>query len=106
MSSALVVSDNGGIWRIVANESCGPICPASIRFNPLLNRSRRNEGCFLFEQIRSERSQWSDVINDPNAAAMCCKDEIIIAWLNCKVPDSDSGKTATLELRPCFTPID
>src|SRR4030095_15877400 len=57
-------------------------------------------------QIRRQRAQRSDVVNNPDPPAMRCKNQIVIARLNCQVSNRSCGKMFAFKLRPVFSTID
>src|SRR5207244_400322 len=65
-----------------------------------------NERNILLQQIRRQRAQRSDIVNNPDAAPMRCKNQIVVARLNCQVSNRDCGKMVALKLRPVFSTVD
>ena len=106
MAGPLVVSDDSGLRRIVADKRGGAVRPTAASFDALLNRARGNKARFLLKQISRERAQRRDVIDNPDAAAMRPEDEIILARLDRKIAHGHRGKATPFELRPPFPAID
>ena len=106
MTLALVVIDHGSVRRIIANKNGIAVGPAALAFDSLLHRTRRNERNVLLQQIRSQRAQRSDVVNNPDPAAVCRKNQIVIARLNCQIANGNGGKMVAFKLRPVFSTID
>ena len=69
------------------------------------DRPRRNEGNFLLQQIRRQRAQRRDVVDDPDAAAMRGENQIVIPRLNRQVANGNGRKMVAFELRPVFSAI-
>ena len=105
MARALVISNHSRLRGIVADKCSGAIRPAAIRLDALLNRPRGNEACFLLKQVRGECAPRCDVVDDPDAATVRPKDEVILAWLDRKIAHSDRRKAAAFELRPGFATV-
>jgi hypothetical protein len=51
MSCLLVVSNDRGVWRIIANKYGVAVGPATIAFYALLYRTGRNKGCLLRKKL-------------------------------------------------------
>jgi len=105
MPLALIIIDHGSVGRILANEHRVAIGPSPLALDALLDRPRRNERNILLQQIRRQRSQRRDVVDDPDSAAMRGEDQVVVPWLNRQIANGNSRKMATLELRPVFSSI-
>ena len=106
MPLPLVVIDHGGVRRILANKNRVAIGPSALALDALLDRPRRNERNILLQQIRSQRAQRRDVINNPDPAAMRRKNQIVVPRLNRQVANGNGRKMVALELRPAFSSVD
>src|SRR5690349_20781036 len=106
MPLPLIVSDDCCVGRIIADKSSIAVGPSAASFNPLLDRPRRNESNFLSQKIWSQGAQRRDVVHDPDAAAMCRQNKIVITRMNCQVANSNSGKMGALKLCPVCPAVD
>jgi len=52
MSCLLVVSNDRGVWRIIANKDGIAVGPPTTAFYALLYRAGRNKGCLLRKKLR------------------------------------------------------
>src|SRR6476620_74274 len=100
MPLALIVIDHGGVRRILANENRVAIRPSTLTLDALLDRSRRNEGNLLLQQIRSQRAERRDVVYYPDPTAMGGEIQIIVPRVNRQVANCNGGKMVALELSP------
>src|ERR1700719_1288667 len=106
MTRTLVICNHRSVGRIVAHEGGIAVCPAAASRDTLLHRSRRDESGFLPHKIGSQRAQRRNVVDDPNAAAMGCENEIVFTGLNRKIAHGDRRKMIAFELRPAFSAVD
>src|SRR5437868_2028251 len=106
MPRFLVVGNNRGVRRIVPDKYGITIRPATVTLNTLLDGPRRNKAHLLRQQLGGQSPPGRDVINDPDAAAVCGKDEIVIARLDREITYRYRRKSATFELRPLLPAID
>ena len=106
MTFALIIIDDRRVWGIVADKNRVAIGPTALAFDALLHRARRNKRNLLLQQIRSQRAQRCDVINNPDAAAMRRQNEIVVARLNCQIANCNGREMVALELRPAFSSVD
>src|ERR1700686_5205729 len=106
MAGALVIGNHGAAGRIVAYEGGGTVGPATIGLDALLRGARGHEGRVLRGQLRRQLAQRSDVIDDPDAAAMCREYEVIVARLDRKITHGHCRKVPTFELRPMYAAVD
>src|SRR5437764_15156830 len=106
MTRPLVIGDNGGVGRIVADKNSVAVRPTAISLNPLLHRSRRNKSNFLRSHVISQISKRNNIVDDPDAAAMSGQDEVVLPGLNCQIPDGHRWKMVAFELSPVFSAID
>ena len=106
MPLPLVVIDHRGVRRIVANKNGVPIGPAALAFDALLHRARRNKRDVLLQQIRSQRAQRRDVINNPDAAAVGRQNKLVVARLNRQVAYGNGGEMVAFKLRPAISSVD
>src|SRR5438034_9767540 len=81
MSCLLVVSNDSGVWRIIANKYGVAVGPATAAFNALLHWSRRNKGCLLRKKLRGERAPRRNIIDNPDPAAMRGQNKIVFTGL-------------------------
>src|SRR4029077_9782929 len=72
----------------------------------LLDRPRRNERNILLQQIRSQRAQRCDVINNPDAAAVGRQNKLVVARLNRQIAYGNGGEMVAFKLRPAFSSVD
>src|SRR3979411_1126113 len=100
MAAALVIGHHGAAGRIVAYEGGGTVGPTTIGLDALLCGARGHEGRVLRGQLRRQLAQRRDVIDDPDAAAVCREHEVIVARLNRKITHRHCRKVPTLDLRP------
>src|SRR5215475_5857384 len=105
MAALLIVGDDRAARRILTDESSSPARPAALRLDALLCRACRHECGLLCDELRSQMTQRRDVIDDPDAAPVCGKNEIVVPRLNRQIPDCDRGDMAPLELCPVRTSI-
>jgi hypothetical protein len=106
MTLALVIIDHGSVRRIIANKNRVAIRPSAAPFDSLLHRTRRNERNFLLHQIRRQRAQRRDVVNNPDAAAVRGENQIVVARVNCQIANCNGRKMVALKLRPAFSAVD
>src|SRR5438477_1483436 len=106
MSCLLVVSNDSGVWRIIANKYGVAVGPATTAFNALLlHWSRRNKGCLLRKKLRGERAPRRNIINNPDPAAMRGQNKIVFTGLNREIAHRHRRKPTTFELRPSLSAI-
>src|SRR5215211_7485647 len=106
MSLPLVIIDHGGVRRIIANKNGLAIGPAALTLDALLDRSRRNKRNVLLQQIRSQRAQRCDVINNPDAAAVGRQNKLVVARLNRQIAYGNGREMIAFKLRPAFSSVD
>src|SRR6476469_1698550 len=106
MTRLLVIGDDRGVRRIVPDKHGVTIRPATVTLNTLLDGPRRNKAHLLRQKLWGQSPPWRNVINDPDAAAVCGQDEIVIARLDCQITYRYRRKPATFELRPVLPAID
>src|SRR5437868_15356284 len=82
MSCLLVVSNDSGIRRIIANKYGVAVGPATAAFTALLHWSRRNKGCLLRNRLRGQRAPRGNLIDNPHPAAMRGQNKIGFTTLN------------------------
>src|SRR5436305_13106016 len=106
MSCLLVVSNDSGVWRIIANKYGVAVGPATTAFNALLlHWSRRNKGCLLRKKLRGERAPRRNIINNPDPAAMRGQNKIVFTGLNREIAHRHRREPTTFELRPSLSAI-
>src|SRR4030095_1503694 len=105
MPRALIIVDHGSVRRIVANKNRVAIGPPALALDALLDRTRRNEGNILLQQIRSQRTQRRDVVYYPDPAAMRGENQIVVPRMNRQVANGNGWKMVAFELRPAFSAI-
>src|SRR4029077_17933319 len=105
MSRLLVVSNDRGVWRIIANKDGIAVGPPTIAFYALLYRAGRNKGCLLRKKLGGECAPRRNIIDNPDPASMRGKDKIIFAWLNCQIAHCHRREPATFELHPGLSTI-
>src|SRR5436190_13067799 len=105
MSCLLVVSNDSGVWRIIANKYGVAVGPATAAFNALLYWSRRNKGCLLRKKLRGERAPRRNIIDNPDPAAMRGQNKIVFTGLNREIAHRHRRKPTTFELRPSLSAI-
>src|SRR5262245_11482430 len=105
MPLTLIIVNHGSVRRILANKNRVAVGPSTLALDALLDRSRGNEGNILLQQIRSQRTQRCDVVHDPDPAAMCSENQIVIARLNRQIANGNGRKIVALKLRPAFSAI-
>src|SRR5207247_7841439 len=69
-------------------------------------RARRNKRNVLLQQIRSQRAQRCDVINNPDAAAVGRQNKLVVARLNRQIAYGNGGEMVAFKLRPVFSSVD
>src|SRR5262245_11343440 len=106
MPLTLIIVDHGSVRRILANKNRVAIGPSTLALDALLDRSRRDEGNILLQQIRSQRAQRRDVVHYPDPAAMRAENQIVVPWVNREVANGNGRKMVALKLRPAFSAID
>src|SRR5215469_9909762 len=106
MALALIIIDHGSIRRIIADKNRVAIGPSALAFDALLHSTRRNKCDVLLQQIWSQRAQRRDVVNNPDTAAVCSENQIVISRMNCQIANRNGREMVALELRPAFSPID
>src|SRR5438093_9060193 len=106
MPLPLEVIDHGGVRRIIANKNGLAIGPPALAFDALLDRARRNKRNVLLQQIRSQRAQRCDVINNPDAAAVRRQNKLVVARLNRQIAYGNGGEMVAFKLRPAFSSVD
>src|SRR5690242_3993750 len=106
MTRLLVIGDDRGVRRIVPDKHSVTIRPATVTLNTLLDGPRRNKAHLLRQKLWGQSPPWRNVINDPDAAAVCGQNEIVIARLDGQIAYRYRGKPATFELRPFLPAID
>src|SRR5207244_6628560 len=82
------------------------IGPPALAFDALLDRPRRNERNILLQQIRSQRAQRRDVINNPDPAAVGRQNKFVVARLNHQIAYGNGREMVAFKLRPAFSSID
>src|SRR5947207_10112034 len=105
MSCLLVVSNDSGVWRIIANKYGVSVGPATAAFNALLHWSRRNKGCLPRKKLRGERAPRRNIINNPDPAAMRGQNKIVFTALNREIAHRHRREPTTFELRPSLSAI-
>src|SRR6267142_6250426 len=106
MTLALIIVDHGGVRRILANKNRVAIGPPTLAFDALLHRARRNECDVLLQQIRSQRAQRCDVINNPDTTAVGRQNKLVIARLNRQIAYGNGREMVAFKLRPAFSSVD
>src|SRR3569623_1975111 len=106
VARAQVVLDHRALRRIVAGERRVAVGPAAARRPALLRRAAGKEcGRMLQRRIR-ERTQWREIVDDPDAAAVRRDDQIALARVNLDLAHRDVGEVVTLELRERLAAVD
>src|SRR4029077_8163210 len=105
MSCFLVVSNDRGVWRIIANKGGIAVGPPTIAFYALLYRAGRNKGCLLRKKVRGERAPRRDIINNPDPASVRSQNKIIFTRLNREIAYGHRRESTTFELRPSISAI-
>src|SRR6266702_2014481 len=106
MSLPLIVIDHGCVRWIIANKNGLAIGPPALAFDALLDRARRNKRNVLLQQVRSQRAQRCDVINNPDPAAVGRQNKYVVARLNRQITYGNGRKMVALKLRPAFSSVD
>src|SRR6266542_5593395 len=106
MALSLIVSDHSCVRWVIAGKYGVAIGPATAAFNSLLHRTRCDESDILRQKIRRQSAQRCDVIDDPDAATVCCQNQIVITRMNCQIANRGSGKMVAFELCPVFAAVD
>ena len=70
------------------------------------NRPRRNKRNVLLQQIRSQRAQRCDVINNPDPAAVGRQNKFVVARLNRQIAYGNGREMVAFKLRPAFSSVD
>src|SRR5438094_10297796 len=106
MPLALVIIDHCGIRRVVTYKNRVAIGPPALAFDALLDRARRNKRNVLLQQVRSQRAQRCDVINNPDPAAVSRQNKFVVARLNRQVAYGNGREMVAFKLRPAFSSFD
>src|SRR5581483_3835625 len=106
MTFTLVIINGGAVGRVIANERGVTGRPAALAFDSLLHGTGRNESHILLQQVGSQRTPGRNIVHDPDAAAVCGQNEVVVARVNGEIAHSDSGKMVALELGPVFAAVD
>ena len=101
MPRLLIVSNDGAVRWVFTIISGVALGPAAIALDTLLHGTARDERCCARQRRRRQRPKRADVVNHPNAAAMCRKHQVVFALLQCDVPHGEPVREIVrLELSP------
>src|SRR6266446_6958827 len=100
VSSALVVGNLRIIRTAAAVEAFVPLSPAALRLKVLNNRLARNERCLFGHQVRSQRAQRGNVVDNPDTAPVRGQGQIAFARVDHDVSYRRGREITAFVLRP------
>ena len=103
----MIISNDRGVGRIVSAKGGGAFRPTAIGLDALLlNRFCSHEARFFRQEVRRQRTQRSDVVDNPDTAAVRGEHEIVRAGLDGEIAHGHGWEAAAFELGPRLTTVD
>src|SRR5580765_311151 len=102
---ALIVGNQRGVRRVRSGECGASLGPTAVGLKPLLSGLGLQEDGVLLHDVGRKFAQRADVVNDPNATAVRCENQIGLAWMDDDIANRDGGQFVSFVLRPVAAAI-
>src|SRR5258707_12111022 len=106
MTRALIVSDQGAAGRGRAHVGRVSLCPPASATHSLLVESSGEERDFLRQNVAGERSEWREVVDNPDPATVGSDHQILLPRMNLQIPNRYAGEVSSFEFRPALARVD
>src|SRR5262249_16212161 len=91
--------------RIGAGVLRVAVRPTAAGLERLDNGPARKKHSLFAKHFRSQGTQWGNIVDDPDTATVSCDDQVVVARMNCEIPNGNARQLPSLELGPLFAGV-